>query len=168
MTPESIRTLFDYSGWAFERVWACVLQLTDDQFVQPIAAGEWSIRDHSVHLSGSMIRIMARSQAVEPPPQLAFEDYPTPASARAKWDETHAVLLEYIGSLDQSQFDEVVEWAIPTRGIRCACPRWAILLHLANHATDHHAQILTLLRREFGIATVEQDLILYLVERSAG
>ena len=38
----------------------------------------------------------------------------------------------------------------------------------SHKTTDHHAQILTLLRREFGIATVEQDLILYLVERSAG
>ena len=33
MDPETILELFSYNYWAFERVWACIAQLTDAQFV---------------------------------------------------------------------------------------------------------------------------------------
>lgn len=164
MTPEAIRELFNYSAWAFERVWACILRLSDEQFVQGISGTEWSIRHHVVHLASSITRVLARAEGTEPPPNLAFEDYPTPALARAKWDENQLVLDNYLGSLDHARLDEVAEWTIAARGIHYACPRWELLLHLANHATDHRAQILTLLRHEFGVPTVEQDMILYMGE----
>ncbi|MYE25841.1 MAG: hypothetical protein F4X87_01220 [Chloroflexi bacterium] len=38
--------------------------------------------------------------------------------------------------------------------------RWEILLHIANHGTDHRAQILARLD-ELGAETIEQDLILH-------
>ena len=33
MKPNEIRTVFKYGDWAFEKVWDCVMQLTDEQFV---------------------------------------------------------------------------------------------------------------------------------------
>jgi hypothetical protein len=37
MKPNEIHTVFDYSYWAFEKLWSCVLQLTDEQFVREVA-----------------------------------------------------------------------------------------------------------------------------------
>jgi len=31
MKPAEIRTFFEYHYWAFERIWECVMQLTDEQ-----------------------------------------------------------------------------------------------------------------------------------------
>jgi len=42
--------------------------------------------------------------------------------------------------------------------------RWEILLHVASHATDHRAQILAMLNQRFGVQTMEQDLLFYLLE----
>jgi uncharacterized damage-inducible protein DinB len=40
---------------------------------------------------------------------------------------------------------------------------WQVLLHVANHGTDHRAQILRLLN-ELGIQTTSQDYIFYVYE----
>ena len=58
-----------------------------------------------------------------------------------------------------------MHWEIPSRGWQHENRRWQLLLHVANHATDHRAQILAALHEHFGLTTPEQDMILYLLER---
>ncbi len=164
MTPEALRELFAYFYWAAERVWGCVMQLDDEQFTQPIDYSVGSIRHQIVHVMSGTYRWIKRLQGGAIPPHLAYEDYSTRAATRAKWDELKAEILAYIESLDQAGLDEWVTWELPQRGMTRANCRWELLLHVANHATDHRAQILTLLHVHFGAATVEQDLIFYLAE----
>lgn len=164
MTPEAVRTLYGYSYWAFERVWGCIMQLSDAQFQEDIDYSTGSIRDQVVHLMSSTRRWMARMQGAEVPPQLAFQDYPTRAVTKAAWDAEKAEVLGYVRGLDQAQLDEAVSYAIQGRGIQAEARRWELLLHVANHATDHRAQILALLHLHFGVKTVEQDMLFYLLE----
>ena len=72
----------------------------------------------------------------------------------------------YLDSLTQEQLDENVDWELPARGLKSENPRWELLLHLANHATDHRAQILAMLHHHFHVPTIEQDMIFYLTERA--
>jgi uncharacterized damage-inducible protein DinB len=50
MTVEDLRTLFDYSYWANERVCDRLSQLTTEQFTQPVAGSYGSIRNTMVHM----------------------------------------------------------------------------------------------------------------------
>ena len=68
-------------------------------------------------------------------------------------------------SLEPRQLEETIEWELPARGLKLDNPRWEILLHVANHATDHRSQILAVLHQYFHVKTVEQDMILYLAEQ---
>jgi uncharacterized damage-inducible protein DinB len=43
-------------------------------------------------------------------------------------------------------------------------PRWAILLHLVNHGTDHRATVLEKLT-DLGAPTFDQDFIFWLWNR---
>jgi uncharacterized damage-inducible protein DinB len=43
---------------------------------------------------------------------------------------------------------------------------WQVLLHVANHGTDHRAQILKLLN-DLGIQTIYQDYIFYIFEHAS-
>ncbi len=165
MNPKSIQTLFSYNYWAFDRVWACITQLTDDQFTQPVDYSRGSIRNQVVHLMSATQRWMLRLQRAEMPDRLVFEDFPGLAVTRAKWDELREDALKYLSTLTSEQLDEVIRWELPDRGIMAENRRWEILLHTANHGTDHRAQILAILNQHFGIETVEQDMILYLQER---
>lgn len=162
MTPEAIRTLYDYSYWAFERVWECVSPLTDEQFTRDVGYSAGSVRNQVVHIMSGTHRWMKRLQRVEVPPPLPFEDYPTRAAAKTQWDAMRADVLEYIYSLTPAQLDETIHWEIGSRGIERANRRWELLLHVANHATDHRAQILATLHHHFGVQTIEQDMVLYL------
>lgn len=168
MKPNEIRTLFDYNFWAFERVWECVDQISNEQFVEEIDYSTGSIRNIVVHMMSANVRWASRLQSQGPLSHLEFEDVDTLTETKAKWDELRIKFLDYINSLDQEQLDAVVHWEIPTRGWKLDHHRWEVLLHVANHATDHRAQILGLLHHHFHVKTIEQDMIVYLVEQKQG
>jgi len=164
MKQSEIKTVFEYSYWAFEKVWECVMQLSDEQFVQEIDYSKGSIRHQVIHMMSATQRWIIRLKQVPMRPHLTFEDFNTRAAAKAKWDELRAEAMNYINTLNGADLEAVVHWELPVRGLAAENPRWEILLHVANHATDHRAQILALLNQHFGIETPEQDMLFYLLE----
>ncbi|HLO16711.1 MAG TPA: DinB family protein [Anaerolineales bacterium] len=165
MKPNEIKTLFDYNFWAFERVWDCISQISDEQFLEEVDYSTGSIRNIVVHMMSANRNWVSRLQGIETPPRLVFEDFNMMSTTKAKWDELHEEFLDYLTSLNQEQLEEIVNWELPARGVKCSNSRWEILLHVANHATDHRAQILAILHHHFHVKTVEQDMILYLAEQ---
>lgn|SRR5574341_671106 len=166
MKPNEIRTVFDYNFWAFERVWKCVAELSDDQFVEAIDYSTGSIRNIIIHMMSATHRWIKRLQGAEVSPHLSFEKFNTLVETKTKWDEMRSEVLDYLSSLTQGQLNEPVHWKLPARGLNMNNQRWEILLHVANHATDHRAQILAMLSLHFRLETIEQDMIFYLAERS--
>ena len=140
------------------------MQLTDEQFTQDVGYSFGSVRHQVVHIMSATQRWIDRFNFGEARAHLNFEDYPTRALAKAKWDEMKVDALAYIYALDQAQLDRVVEWELPTRKIKSAQHLWEMLLHIANHAADHRTQILATLHFKFRIQTPEQDMLFYLVE----
>ncbi len=163
MNPEAIRILFGYAAWAGERLWPLILSLSPEQFTRELSYSRGSIRNQVVHVMSAERRWMQRLQPAELSPHLRFEAYPTPEAAHRQWQATQTEVLGYVGSLGQAELDEVVPATLPDRGLSFALPRWQVLLHVANHATDHRAQILATLNEHFGLPTEEQDLLFYLV-----
>jgi len=164
MTPESIRTLYDYNYWAYDRMWECVSQLTNEQFTEELGYSYGSIRNQLVHVISATPRWLARIKGEPVPAQAQFEEYPTIAATRHKWDEEKAKTLAYIYALDQAQLDRMAHWEIPTRQMVEDNRQWELLLHLVNHGADHRIQILATLELHYKIKTFEQDLLFYLLE----
>jgi uncharacterized damage-inducible protein DinB len=164
MNPESVRELFEYHYWASQQVWVCIMALTDEQFTQELDYSVGSIRNHVVHVMSATQRWIKRLQLADVPAHLVYEEFPTRSEAKAMWEVLKIASLDYIYSLDQIQLDEIILWELPARGKSSHNRRWEILLHVANHGTDHRAQILAVLKQQFAVATVEQDLIFYLAE----
>jgi uncharacterized damage-inducible protein DinB len=111
---------------------------------------------------------IGRLQDAEMPPRLVYEDFASLSQTKAKWDELRQEFKDYLDSLTEEQLGETVYWELPARGLRSENSRWEILLHLANHATDHRAQILAILHHHFHVNTVEQDMIFYLAVQKHG
>ena len=164
MNPTSIRTLFGYTYWAFDLVWECIAQLSDEQFLEEINYSTGSIRNHVVHLMSGTNRWVKRLQGDDVPPHLYYEDFTTRDAVRARWDILRDETLAYVAGLDQKQLNETIPWELPARGLKLENRRWEILQHVANHATDHRSQMLAMLNTRFGIKTVEQDMLFYLLE----
>lgn len=157
--------LYEYGYWAFDRVWTCIMPLSDEQFIQETDYSMGSIRNQVVHIMSASRRWMERLQGIEVLPHLEFDAFQTKDATRAMWDTLRDETMTYVRSLSQAQLDERFAWKIPTRGLSYEHHRWQILLHVANHATDHRAQILAVLHQHFGAPTVEQDLLFYLIEK---
>jgi uncharacterized damage-inducible protein DinB len=166
MKPNEIRTIFDYNFWAFDRVWECISQISDEQFVEEIDYSTGSIRNMIVHIMSGNRVWMSVLRGIEFPPRLALEDFDTHFKTKAKWDELQMEFLDHLNCLDQEQLNSHVDWELLSHGLGSTSMRWEILLHLANHATDHRAQIFAILHHHFHAKTIEQDMIVYLAERN--
>jgi uncharacterized damage-inducible protein DinB len=161
MKSTEIQTLFKYDIWAFERVWECITQLSDEQFVEQIDYSTGSIRNIVVHMMSGTSRWISRLQGKDIPLHFAFEDFDTRSKTKARWDELQTAWFNYVKSLSEEQLAETIPWELPARGLKLSNERWEILLHLINHGTDHRAQILAILHHHFHVQTAEQDMILF-------
>ena len=156
-----IGRLLHYHYGMFERVWECAHDLTGNQFVAESDYSFGSVRNHFVHCLNVDRRWLARLKGGAPPPRLKATDYPDQAALFVEWEHICQRVLAYVGSLTEQELNETMQVDLDGRNLEARrFQRWEILLHMANHGTDHRAQILARLH-ELGAETIEQDLILH-------
>jgi len=160
MDKQSIQKLYDYHYGMWDKVWDCVLELTEEQFVAESDYSWRSVRNHLVHSISTDNRWLARVQLSEIPARLEPVDYPNYDVLRVKWNEIRDRVLGYLASLSDDDLQEIITVELPHRNVKFQHKRWEILAHVANHGTDHRAQTLARLH-ELGAMTIEQDMIIY-------
>ena len=140
------------------RLWESIQHLSEEQFVAEIPYSHGSVRDQMVHLATIDARWLRGLQGQPDARQLTFDpaNYPTRQAAQALWESVAQEVLVYVASLDDEDMQQVLQGM--------GGPAWQILLHIANHGTDHRAQALQSLH-DFGAPTFDQDFILYLWRR---
>ena len=72
------------------------------------------------------------------------------------WSEEHARLLSYVGSVDTAALAEPLTWDAEDRPV--SQPRWAILVHVVNHGTQHRSELARYLT-ECGHSPGDMDLL---------
>ena len=152
---EMFQKLFEYNYAMTRRVWDSIDQITEKQFLQDDAYSRGSIRNLMAHLLHTDRRwLTGLKNLPDIRGQLKkYEEYLDRASLRADWEEVARDMTEYLDHLtDTELFENPAE--IPAA-------RWQVLLHVANHGTDHRATILQKLH-EFGAPTFDQDFVLWL------
>jgi len=148
-----IRTLVEYHVASNRRLWDHLMEhVTDEQFTQALGFSRGSIRNQVVHLAATD-RYWLHDIQEKPVTGLEPGDYPTRASFSAIWEGIGRALLEYVRSLTDADLEVVPNGLLETR--------WAALVHIANHGTDHRAQILSMLHG-MGVPTFAQDFSDYL------
>lgn len=156
MNADHFRQLYAYHFTVNRQLWDHhILKLTDAQFTQTIPYSVGSIRDQIVHLLNIEDRWFSGLRGLEVPGFLNPVYYIDRAQIRALWDQGEAGMRVY---LDELRDDHLPIRPFPGNSIEV----WQVLAHVINHATDHRAQVLMLLHREFGIETHGQDLAFFL------
>jgi uncharacterized damage-inducible protein DinB len=82
---EDLKTLFDYSYWANDRLCGVLSQLTTEQFTQPVAGSYGSIRNTMVHMLSAEWGWLERCGGAARGPALNAQDYPTVTSLFERW-----------------------------------------------------------------------------------
>lgn len=162
MTKEFFQELFDYTYWAHRRVWACVVQLSEEQFTEALDSSVGSLHEQCLHTM-SVEFWWFRFLATDTLEFLQAEQYPARATLRAKWDETEEQVRAYLETLTPDELQREVRpdfWDEGAQPIQV----WQALFQVANHSTDHRAQTLASIHR-LGGPTVGQDYLAYLFEK---
>jgi uncharacterized damage-inducible protein DinB len=164
MDGDRFRALYDYHVWANHRVWDYAMQLSDEQFAQPVAHSVGSIHEQLVHLMSAEYIWFSRLKGTSPTAVLTTGDYPNRVAVRVLWDQLEADARAFLATLDDAQLESEVEYR-RTSGEPMRDPVWVIVTQLVNHGTDHRAQIMAQLNT-YGVKTGAQDFIVFMREKS--
>jgi len=163
MTPEEMRTLYEYNAWANHRSLEAAAKLTNEQFTKAMGSSFGSVRDTLAHICGAEWVWLERFEGRSPsslPDALEFADV---ASLRAHWAEQEARLLAFVAKLTQEDLNRDIEYNTLKFGVY-KNPLWQSMQHVVNHGTYHRGQITTLLR-QLGAQPILTDLMHYYRER---
>lgn len=158
MNADAFRQYFEYHFTENRKIWdQCVTSLSQEQFTRAVDYSYGSVRDQIVHLMSadeywfSGLRGIPRPEPFDP---ADFDDRPT---LRARWDLVEQAMRDYLATIrDEMLFEKPYK-----DGEDPDLLLWQALLHVANHGTDHRAQMLRLLH-DLGVETTPQDYIFYI------
>jgi len=164
MTPEDVRQLFEYNGWANQRAMDSAAQLSDQEFVKPRGSSFSSLRDTLVHISAAEWIWLERFHGNSPAGLSDPAEVQTVAALRKHWEPAAGRLLDFVSGLKQSDLDGVFKYKTINFGMY-ENPLWQSLQHLANHGSYHRGQVATLVRQAGGKPNLT-DLMHFYRERS--
>jgi uncharacterized damage-inducible protein DinB len=164
MSPEDVRTLFDYNVWANRRSLAAAEGLSDEQFTKPLGSSFSSVRDTLAHICGGEWVWLERFHGRTPTAMPDIKEFATVAALRGHWIPQEEDLLNFVGGLTQESLEGVLVYKTMNFGTY-RNPLCHALQHLANHGTYHRGQVTTLLR-QLGAQPILTDLMHFYRERA--
>lgn len=160
MNANAFRQFYDYHFTENRKIWdTCITSLTYEQFNQTVGYSHGSVRNQVVHLMSVDEAWFSGLRGVEHPKPFNPADFDDREIIRAHWDIVEKAMQEYLANLQDDMLDEKPFPEGEDKNLRL----WQVLLHVANHGTDHRAQILRLLS-DLGVKTTSQDYIFYVYD----
>jgi uncharacterized damage-inducible protein DinB len=157
MNANAFRHFYGYHFTENRKIWdEYVAQLSNEQFTQNAHYSHGSVRDQLVHLMSVDDTWFSGLRGVEIPDSLNPSNFDDRNALRAHWDIIEQTMRDYLAKLSDDEL-----FAKPfADGEDKDLIVWQVLLQVANHGTDHRAQILRLLNG-LGVKTSSQDYIFY-------
>jgi len=161
MNANAFRHFYNFHFAENRKMWdSCIAPLSYDQFMQPAEYSHGSVRDQIVHLMSVDELWFSELQGVEPSEPFPPANFDDRNIIRAHWDSVEQSMRDYLAKLrDDMLFDKPIKEPEEDKDLIV----WQVLLHVANHGTDHRAQLLRLLN-DLGVKTTSQDYIFYVYE----
>jgi uncharacterized damage-inducible protein DinB len=161
MDANAFRHFYDYHFAENRKIWdSYVTQLTHEQFTKDAGYSHGSVRDQIVHLMDVDEVWFSELQGVEPSEPLPPANVDDRGTIRAHWDSVEQSMRDYLAALrNEMLFDKPIKEPEEDKDLIV----WQVLLHVANHGTDHRAQLLRLLS-DLGVKTTSQDYIFYVYD----
>jgi uncharacterized damage-inducible protein DinB len=157
MNADAFRHFYNYHFSENRSTWdKYITSLSDEQFTQNVGYSHGSVRNQVVHLMSVDDTWFSGLRGVEIPDSLDPATFVDRNRIRAHWDAVEQRMRDYLADLrDDMLFDKPF-----AEGEDKDLILWQVLLQVANHGTDHRAQLLRLLN-DLGVKTVSQDYIFY-------
>ena len=160
MMADVFRHFYDYHFNENRNTWdAYIAPLADEPFTRNEGYSHGSVRNKIVHLMSVDDTWFSGLRGVEIPDSLDPATFVDRTSIRRHWDAVEHRMRDYLAELrDDTLFEKPF-----AEGEDKDLIAWQVLLQVANHGTDHRAQLLRLLN-DLGVKTVSQDYIFYVYD----
>lgn len=159
MNADAIRHFYEYHFAENRKIWnQCVMALSDEVFLEPVAYSIGSIRNHVVHMM-SVDGAWFSGLRGDDHKHLNPEEFVEREVIRAYWDGVEEGMRAYLATLT----DEMLMTRPFPGGEDEKMILWQVLLHVVNHGTDHRAQVLRLIH-DAGVKTESQGYVFFIFE----
>ena len=155
MIADQMRKLFAFNTWAWQRVFASVEKLSDEDYHAPRQLFEGSIHGTLVHCLSAEYIWLSRVEGVSPKGLFDPEEYASFAAVLEHWQPVTVKWTNFVKELTAEQCSQVIEYR-NTRGSGFSLLLVDILQHVVNHATEHRSQITPILYH-LGVPTQPLD-----------
>ena len=162
MIVDVIRSLYDYSAWANQRVLDTAAELSEDQFLEDVGPSHGSLRNTFVHTMSGQWIWLERWQGTSPPALMNKDDFPDLSSTRTRWEEIEKDTRQYLERLEADHLENVISYTT-TGGTPGAYPLWQLIVQQVNHQTQHRSEAAVMLTN-FGHSPGDLDFVVYLPE----
>ncbi len=160
MNANAFRHFYEYHFSENRKLWERIMTLSPEQFTQPVDYSHGSMREQIIHLLSVDDVWFSELQGIEPSESIPPANFDDREAIRAQWDIVEQKMRRYLAGLrDEMVFDKPIQEPAEDKDLAV----WQVLLHVANHGTDHRAQILRLLH-DMGVETTSQDYIFYVYD----
>jgi len=160
MNADAFRHFYNYHFTENRKIWdSYITLLSYEQFTQNVNYSKGSVRNQIIHLMSADDAWFSGLRSVEEPKPFNPADFDDRKIIRANWDDVEQNMRDYLGKLR----DDMLFQKPFTDGEDQDVVLWQVLLHVANHGTDHRAQVLRLLN-DLGVETAPQDYIFYIYD----
>ena len=160
MNANAFRHFYDYHFAENRKIWDSVTQLSYEQFIQHVDYSYGSVRDQTVHIMSCDETWFSELRGVEPSEPFPAADFDDRKNIRTHWDGLEQSMRDYLAELrDEMLFEKPIKEPEDDQELIV----WQVLLHVANHGTDHRAQLLRFLK-DLGVETTSQDYIFYVYD----
>jgi len=161
MNADAFRHFYNYHFAENRKIWdEYVTPLSWEQFTQPVDYSHGSVREQIIHLMDADDMWFSELRGVRPSEPMPPCDSDNRNLIRARWDTIEQNMRDYLAKLkDEMLFTKPIKEPDEDKVLTA----WQVLLHVANHGTDHRAQLLRELH-DLGVKTTSQDYIFYIFD----
>ena len=160
MNSDAFRHFYEYHFAENRKLWdSYITPLSDQQFTKHVDYSHGSVRDQILHLMSTDDTWFSGLRGVDIPEPLDPTIFDDRNMIRAYGDEVEQRMRRYLEVLREEML-----FAKPfAEGEDKDLILWQVLLHVANHGTDHRAQMLRLLN-DMEVKTESQDYVFYVYD----
>src|ERR1700682_5550252 len=117
MSPEEIRLLYEYNGWANHRVSDAAAALTPEQFTQALGSSFPSVRDTLAHIYGAEWIWLERFQGRSPSALPKIRQFSNVQTLRETWLVLEDRLIAFVGRISQADINRQMEYKTLKYGV---------------------------------------------------
>jgi uncharacterized damage-inducible protein DinB len=162
---EDLGRLLEYTVWANHTVMRVAATLSPDDFKRDLGSSHGGVRGTLTHMMGAEWIWLERFKGVSPTRGIDESEFADIVALRDRWTLIEAHRADWFRSLRET--DGAAPVAFRTlAGVAYETPLWQLLQHVANHASYHRGQVITLMR-QLGARVASTDMLFWDRERDA-